>query len=58
MEAVAAASSVAGLVSLDGQALDGIVKLRRFFIDCAPGLKTVDLFLRRSQWSDPKFWKI
>jgi hypothetical protein len=46
MEAVAAASSIAGLVSLAGQALEGILKLRGFFKDCASASKTVDRFLR------------
>ena len=46
MEAVAAASSVAGIVSLAGQALNGIVKLRRFFVDAASAVKTIDRFLR------------
>lgn len=46
MEAVAAASSIAGLVSLAGQALDGILKRRGFFKDCVSASKTVDRFLR------------
>ena len=46
MEAVAAASSIAGLVSLVGQALDGIMKLRAFFKSCTIASKTVDRFLR------------
>lgn len=46
MEAVAAASSIAGIVSLAGQALDGIIKLRGFFKDCASSSKTIDRFLR------------
>lgn len=46
MEAVAAASSIAGIVSLAGQALSGIVKLRGFFQDCASASKTIDRFLR------------
>ena len=46
MEAIAAASSIAGIVSLAGEALNGIIKLRGFFKDCASASKTIDRFLR------------
>lgn len=46
MEAVAAASSIAGIVSLAGQALSGIVKLRAFFQNCTSASKTIERLLR------------
>lgn len=46
MEAVAAAATIAGLISLAGQALEGIVQLHGFFKDCASASKTIDRFLR------------
>ena len=46
MEAVAAVSSVAGIVSLAGQALDGILKLRGFFKEYGSASKSIDRFLR------------
>ena len=46
MEAVAAASSVAGIVAIAGQALEGIIKLRGLFKDCASSSKAIDRFLR------------
>lgn len=42
MEAVAAASRVAGIISLASQVLDGIVKQRRFFVDAVSAVKTID----------------
>jgi len=44
MEAVAAASSVAGIVAIAGQALEGIIKLRGFFKDCASSSKPLAVF--------------
>ena len=46
MEAVAAVSSIAGIISLAGQALSGIVKLRGFFNEYASASKSIDRFLR------------
>ena len=46
MEAVAAVSSVVGILSFAGQALNGIVKLRGFFNEYASASKSIDRFLR------------
>jgi len=46
MEAVAAVSSVGGIVSIAGQVLSGIRKLREFFKDYGSASKSIDRFLR------------
>jgi hypothetical protein len=46
MEALGAASSVAGILSLVGQSIDGIIKLRGFVKDVKNASKTLDNFLR------------
>lgn len=46
MEALGAASSIAGLLSLVGQSIDGILKLRGFVKDAKGASKTVATFLR------------
>ena len=45
MEAVAAASSVAGILSLLGQSIDGVSKLRGFLLNVSGASKHVSLFL-------------
>jgi hypothetical protein len=47
MEAVAAVSSVAGILSLVGQALNGIVTLRGFYQECASASHFIQKFLKR-----------
>lgn len=46
MEAVGAAASVAGLLSLAGQAITGIIKLRAFVKDIAAAPKIVNAFMK------------
>jgi len=45
MEGLAAASSIAGVLSLAGQTVDGVVKLQGFFKDVAGASRTVERFL-------------
>ena len=45
MEAVAAASSVAGILSLLGQSIDGVSKLRGFLLSVSNSSRHVSLFL-------------
>ena len=45
MEAIAAASSVAGILSLLGQSIDGVSKLRAFFLNVSNASRNVSLFL-------------
>lgn len=47
MEAVAAISSIAGILSLAGQALNGIVILRGFFKDCASASVSIRRFMKK-----------
>ena len=46
MEVVAAVSSIAGIVGLVGQSIDGVIKLRNFFVDVSSASKTVELLLQ------------
>jgi hypothetical protein len=46
MEAVGGAASIAGLLSLVGQSIDGIPKLRGFVKDVKFATKAVNAFLR------------
>lgn len=45
MEAIAAASSIAGILSLLGQSIDGVSKLRGFFLNVSVSSRNVSLFL-------------
>lgn len=45
MEAIAAASSVAGLLGLLGQSIDGVSKLRGFLLNVSSASRNVSLFL-------------
>ena len=45
MEAVATASSLAGLISVAGQGIDGIIKLRNLYLEVASASKTIAFFL-------------
>lgn len=45
MEAIAAASSIAGLISLLGQSIDGVSKLRGFLLNVSSASRHVSLFL-------------
>lgn len=47
MEAVAAVSSIAGILSLVGQTLNGIIILRGLFKDCESASKSITSFLKR-----------
>ncbi|KAE9366214.1 hypothetical protein N431DRAFT_430365 [Stipitochalara longipes BDJ] len=47
MEAVAGLSSIAGILSLAGQSVNGIIALRSFFQDCAAASHAVERFLKR-----------
>ncbi len=47
MEAVAAVSSIARILSLVGQSVNGIIALRSFFQDCAAASPSVERFLKR-----------
>ena len=47
MEVVAAASSIVGILSLVGQSIDGITKLRKFFLDVCHGSEAIDRFLKQ-----------
>jgi hypothetical protein len=47
MEAVAAVSSIAGILSLVGQSVNGIIALRSFFQDCAEASPSIKQFLKR-----------
>lgn len=46
MEVLAATASVAGILTLVGQTLQGIVTLRNFFQDCSSASKTIARFWR------------
>ena len=46
MEAIAAASSIAGLLSLAGQCVTGIIALKDFYSDVASASTTIGHFLR------------
>ncbi|MCJ1254665.1 hypothetical protein MMC24_002480 [Lignoscripta atroalba] len=46
MEVVSATASIAGIVSLAGQSIDGIIKLRNFFLDVSSASQTIELFLQ------------
>jgi hypothetical protein len=46
MEGIAAASSIAGILSLSGQTTSGIIKLHTFFKDVASASRTIDRFLQ------------
>ena len=45
MEAIAAVSSIAGILSLLGQSIDGVSKLRGFFLNVSCASRNVSLFL-------------
>jgi hypothetical protein len=47
MEAAAAVASIAGILSLTGQAVNGIIVLRGFFQDCASESHSIERFLKR-----------
>ena len=46
MEIVAAVSSVAGILSLTGQSIQGIITLKSFFSDISTASDTIDRFIR------------
>jgi hypothetical protein len=46
MDAVAGASSIAGILSLAGPSVNGIIALRSFFQECAAALHSVERFLK------------
>ena len=46
MEAIGAASSIAGLVGLAGQCVSGIITLKNFYSDMASACTTISHFLR------------
>jgi hypothetical protein len=46
MEGLATASSVAGVLSLAGQTIDGIVKLQEFFKSVKGATRTIETFMR------------
>ncbi|KAH6662274.1 hypothetical protein B0J14DRAFT_571142 [Halenospora varia] len=46
MEALATAASIAGVLSLAGQTIDGIVKLNSFFSDVSSPSRTIERFLQ------------
>ncbi|MCJ1251955.1 hypothetical protein MMC30_009193 [Trapelia coarctata] len=46
MDVVAVAASIAGVLSLAGQSINGIVQLRGFFSDVASASRTIERFLR------------
>ena len=46
MEVVSAAASIAGILSLAGQSINGIIQLRGFFSDIASASRTIERFLR------------
>jgi len=45
MEALGAAASIAGVLSLAGQTVDGILKLQNFFKDVSSASRTIERFL-------------
>jgi hypothetical protein len=47
MEAVAAIASIAGILSLAGQAVNGIIILRGFFQSCSSESHSIEKFLKR-----------
>lgn len=47
MEVVAAFASIAGIISLAGQAVNGIIVLRGFFQSCASESHSIERFLKR-----------
>ena len=46
MDVVSIASSIAGILSIAGQSIDGIVKLKQLFSNISIASKTIDTFLR------------
>ncbi|MCJ1393723.1 hypothetical protein MMC18_006599 [Xylographa bjoerkii] len=46
MEVLSAASSIAGILSIAGQSIDGIVKLKQLFSDISAASKTIGTFLQ------------
>ena len=46
MEAISVVASVAGVLAFAGQALNGLLKLRGFFIECSGASKSVSRFLK------------
>lgn len=46
MEAVAAAASVAGILTLVGQSISGLVELKRFYASLETASRTVDKFIQ------------
>jgi hypothetical protein len=46
MDGLAAASSVAGVLSLAGYTIDGIVRLHDFFKDVSSASRTIEIFLK------------
>lgn len=46
MEGVAAAASIAGILALVGQTIDGLEKLKEFYAKLATASRTVDRFLQ------------
>jgi hypothetical protein len=46
METVAAIASIAGILSLTGQAANGVIILREFFQSCASESHSIDKFLK------------
>jgi hypothetical protein len=47
MEAVGAIASIAGILSLTGQAMNGIIILRGFFQSCSSESRSIERFLKR-----------
>ncbi|MCJ1377882.1 hypothetical protein MMC17_000978 [Xylographa soralifera] len=46
MDVLSVASSIAGILSIVGQSIDGIVKLKQLFCDISSASKTIGTFLR------------
>ena len=46
MDVLSAASSIAGILSIAGQSIDGVIKLKQLFSDIAAASKTIESFLR------------
>ncbi|MCJ1286620.1 hypothetical protein MMC26_005966 [Xylographa opegraphella] len=46
MDVISVASSIAGILSIVGQSIDGIAKLKQLFSDISIASKTIDSFLR------------
>lgn len=47
MEVIGSVSAIAGVLSIAGQTLDGMLKLRAFFQDCAVASNQISSFLHR-----------